>query len=206
MAQVAAAHSFASRNMIPLITGLGISSITFSILTAQVWIYFWRHRIRSRENRQSKALAAGSPATRTITIRLLTVHMMEFDDKPHFYGYMSTDWALYTGICSFTMSLVHSIFIYILYGKWRITFVLIAFCAMEQVFGLLTAICNLHVSPIPSMSSCFVANLNDNFDYNITRIKWSTSITLGCSAINDVLIAGTLSYILYKHSKGVSPR
>ncbi|KAG1895444.1 uncharacterized protein F5891DRAFT_1281146 [Suillus fuscotomentosus] len=135
----------------------------------------------------------------TITIRLSTVHMMEFDDRSHFYGYMSTDWALYTGICSFTMSLVHSVFIYrvfrlekSLYGKRRITFVLIAFCAMEQVFGLLTAI--------------FIANLNDNFDYNITRMKWSTSIALGCSAINDVLIAGTLSYILYKHSKGVSPR
>ncbi|KAG2053338.1 hypothetical protein BDR06DRAFT_462055 [Suillus hirtellus] len=203
MAQVATAHSFASRNMIPLITGLGISSITFSILTAQVWIYFWRHRIRSQENRQSKALVAFiwlmQAAEMTITIRLSTVHMMEFDDRPHFYGYMSIDWALYTAICSFTMSLVHGVFIYrvfrlekSLYGKRRITFVLIAFCIMEQVFGLLTAI--------------FIANLKDNFDYNITRMKWSTSVALGCSAVNDALIAGTLSYILYKHSKGVSPR
>ncbi|KAG1895449.1 uncharacterized protein F5891DRAFT_667187 [Suillus fuscotomentosus] len=36
-------------------------------------------------------------------------------------------------------------------------------------------------------------------------IIWSTSISLGCSAINDVLIAGTLVYILYKH-RTVSPR
>jgi hypothetical protein len=35
-------------------------------------------------------------------------------------------------------------------------------------------------------------------------MKWSTSISLGCSAINDVLIAGTLAYILHKH-RTVSP-
>ncbi|KAG1883439.1 hypothetical protein F4604DRAFT_1738421 [Suillus subluteus] len=29
--------------------------------------------------------------------------------------------------------------------------------------------------------------------------EWSISISLGCSAINDVLIAATLAYILHKH-------
>ncbi|KAG1814501.1 hypothetical protein EV424DRAFT_1137207 [Suillus variegatus] len=201
MAQVVAAHSFATRNMVPLVTGFGISSITFLILTAQVWIYFWRRRIRSRENRQSKALVAFiwlmQAAQMAITTRISCIHTMEFDDTPRFYGYMSTDWALYAGICSFTTSIVHGVFISrvfrlekCLYGKRRITFVLIAFCVMEQAFGLLSAV--------------FIANLSDHFDYDV-MIIWSTSISLGCSAINDVLIAGTLVYILYKH-RTVSPR
>ncbi|KAG1796619.1 uncharacterized protein HD556DRAFT_1358814 [Suillus plorans] len=181
MAQVAAAHSFTTKNIVPLITGFGISSITFLILTAQVWIYFWRRKIRSRENRRNKALIAFiwlmQAAQMAITTRLSSIHTMELDDAPRFYGYMATDWALYTAICSFTTSLVHGVFIYrvfrlekSLYGKRRITFVLIAFCVMEQVFGLLSAV-----------------------------FMWSISISLGCSAISDVLIAGTLVYILCKY-------
>ncbi|KAG1863480.1 hypothetical protein C8R48DRAFT_204589 [Suillus tomentosus] len=195
MAQVAAAHSFATKNIVPLITGFGISSITFLILTAQVWIYFWRRRIRSRENRRSKALIAFiwlmQAAQMAITTRLSSIHTMELDDTPRFYGYMATDWALYTAICSFTTSLVHGVFISrvfslekSLYGKRRITFVLIAFCVMEQAFGLLSAV--------------FIANLSDHLDYNV-MIIWSISISLGCSAISDVLIAGTLVYILCKY-------
>ncbi|KAG1814499.1 hypothetical protein EV424DRAFT_1414142 [Suillus variegatus] len=135
-------------------------------------------------------------AQMVITTRLSCIHTIEFDDVSHFNGYMSIDWAIYTGIWSLTTSLVHSVFISRVfklekgfYGKRRITFVLIAFCVMEQVFGFLSAI--------------FIAKLSNN-NYQV-MIVWSTSISLGCSAINDVLIAGTLVYILYNH-RTVSPR
>ncbi|KAG1786970.1 uncharacterized protein HD556DRAFT_1411345 [Suillus plorans] len=200
MTQFLPAYSFATRSMVPLITGFSISSIIFLILTAQVWIYFRRRGIRSRENKRSKSLVAliwlMQAAQMVITTRLSCIHAMEFDDVSRFSGYMSIDWALYTGIWSLTTSLVHGVFISrvfrlekSLYGKRRITFVLIAFCVMEQVFGLLSAI--------------FIAKLS-NHNYKV-MIVWSTSISLGCSAINDVLIAGTLVYILYKH-RTVSPR
>ncbi|KAG1895452.1 uncharacterized protein F5891DRAFT_1175636 [Suillus fuscotomentosus] len=200
MTQFLPAYSFATRSMAPLVTGFGISSIIFLILTAQVWIYFWRRRIRSRENKRSKSLVAFiwlmQAAQMVITTRLSCIHTMEFDDVSHFNGYMSIDWALYTGIWSLTTSLVHSVFISRVfrleksfYGKRRISFVLIAFCVMEQVFGFLSAI--------------FIAKLGNN--HWQVMIMWSTSISLGCSAINDVLIAGTLVYILYKH-RTVSPR
>ncbi|KAG2355943.1 hypothetical protein BDR07DRAFT_1613401 [Suillus spraguei] len=210
MAQGAAAYNFASRNLAFLMTGFGISSFVFLILTAQVWIYFWRRRIRSQESKQSKALnrlpssvdgkidvalqVAGSPA-RAITALISRVHTMEFEDVSHFKGHMLTEWALNTAIGSLTTSLVHGIFIrrvFILekglYGRWRISFVLIAFCFMEQVFGLLGAIC--------------IFELHNG---NCTMVIWSISISFGCSIINDVLIAGTLAYILHKH-RTVSPR
>ncbi|KAG1869648.1 hypothetical protein C8R48DRAFT_95901 [Suillus tomentosus] len=143
MTQSLPAYSFTTRSMAPLITGFSISSIIFLILTAQVWIYFWRRRIRSRENKRSQSLVAFiwlmQAAQMVITTRLSSIHTMEFDDKPRFFGSISTDLALYTGILSLTTSLVHGVFISrvfrlekCLYGKRRISFVLIAFCVMEQ--------------------------------------------------------------------------
>ncbi|KAG1883442.1 hypothetical protein F4604DRAFT_291974 [Suillus subluteus] len=182
MTQVAAVYSFASANMASFMTGLGISSTVFLILTAQVWIYFWRHKIRSQENMQTKALVTFiwliQAAQMVIITRLSSIHTMEFEDRSRFLGHLLTEWALYTGIGSLTTSLVHGVFVYrvfrlekCLYGRRRISFVLIAFCVM---------------------------------DYSVTVI-WSISISLGCSAINDVLIAGTLAYILHKH-RTTSPR
>lgn len=73
MTQVVTA-SYIKSALASLMTGLGISSMyvydsrtvpyrrltkadrVFLILTAQVWIYFRRHMIRSRENKQSKVL------------------------------------------------------------------------------------------------------------------------------------------------------
>lgn len=199
MAQGAAAYNFASRNLAFLMTGFGISSFVFLILTAQVWIYFWRRRIRSQESKQSKALVAliwsMQAAQMAITALISRVHTMEFEDVSHFKGHMLTEWALNTAIGSLTTSLVHGIFIrrvFILekglYGRRRISFVLIAFCFMEQVFGLLGAIC--------------IFELHNG---NCTMVIWSISISFGCSIINDVLIAGTLAYILHKH-RTVSPR
>ncbi|KAG1743465.1 hypothetical protein EDB19DRAFT_565446 [Suillus lakei] len=187
-------------SMASLMTGLGISSIVFFILTAQVWIYFRRHTIRSRENRQSKLLVAFiwliQAAQMAICSRISRFHTMEFEDVPHFIGHMLTEWALYSGICSLTTSLVHGVFICRVYrlekslcGKRRMSFVLIVFCVMEQVFGLLSAICifRLRIYPYKTMA------------------LWSTSISLGCSVINDILVAGTLAYILHKN-RTVSPR
>ncbi|KAG2355945.1 hypothetical protein BDR07DRAFT_489150 [Suillus spraguei] len=195
MAQGAAVYSFASTDMAFLMTGFGISSIVFLILTAQVWIYFWRRRIRSQETRQRKALVAliwsMQAAQMAITALISRVHTMEFEDRSHFMGHTMIKWMLYTGIGSSTTSLVHGVFIrriFILekslYGRRRISFVLIAFCFMELVFGLLGAICISQLRDYP----------NDN-----AMVIWSISISLGCSVINDVLIAGTLAYILHKH-------
>lgn len=181
-------------------TGLGISSVVFLILTAQVWIYFWRRRIRSQESRQNKVLVAliwlMQAAQMAITTLISRVHTMEFEDVSHFKGHTLTEWALYTGIGSLTTSLVHGVFIHrvfilekALYRRRTISFVLIAFCFMEQVFGLLGAIC--------------ISKLHN--DPNCTMVIWSISISLACSIINDVLIAGTLAYILHKH-RTVSPR
>lgn len=195
------AYNFASGNMASLMTGVGISSIVFFILTAQVWIYFRRHKIRSRENRQSKLLVAFiwfMQATQiAITTRISCIHTMEFEDIPRFINNMLIEWTLNAGISSLTTSLVHSVFIYrvfrlekSLYGRRRMSFVLIVICVMEQVFGLLAAIC--------------IFKIHDRHKYGVMAI-WSTSISLGCSAINDILIAGTLAYILHKH-RTVSPR
>ncbi|KAG1775948.1 hypothetical protein EV702DRAFT_1113826 [Suillus placidus] len=201
MTQVATTYNFASGSLASLMTGFGISSIIFLILTAQVWIYFRRHKIRSQETWQSKALVTFiwlmQAAQMAITTRLSWVHTMEFEDIPRFVGYMLTEWALSVGISSLTMSLVHGVFIYRVfrleksfYGRRRLAFVLIAFCVMEQVFGLLSAICIFKLRSHPNYCAMVI---------------WSTLISLGCSAINDVLIAGSLAYILYKH-RTVSPR
>ncbi|KAG1883361.1 hypothetical protein F4604DRAFT_285856 [Suillus subluteus] len=130
-------------------------------------------------------------AQMAIVTRLSSIHMMEFEDRSRFLGHLLTEWALYTGIGCLTTSLVHGVFVCrvfrletILYGRRRISFVLIAFCVMEQVFGLLSTI--------------YIFRLRDHPNHNVTVI-WSISISLGCSAINDVLIAGTLAYILHKH-------
>jgi hypothetical protein len=195
MAQVAPVYSFTSGNMASLMTGFGISSIVFLIFTAQVWIYFQRHKIRSRENRQSKALVAFiwlmQAAQLAITTRMSSVHTMEFEDIPRLLGHFSTEWALYAGIGSLTTSLVHGIFIYRIFriekslcGKRRLSFILIAFCIMEQVFGLLSAI--------------FIFKLRNHPDYS-PMVAWSLSASLACSLINDLLISGTLAYILNKH-------
>jgi hypothetical protein len=61
---------------------------------------------------------------------------------------------------------------------------------MEQGFGLLGAI--------------FIFKLRNNPECS-TVVIWSILTSLGCSVINDVLIAGTLAYILNKH-RTVSPR
>ncbi|KAG2340686.1 hypothetical protein BDR05DRAFT_966551 [Suillus weaverae] len=201
MAQVAAAYNFASGGTASLMTGFGISSIVFFILTAQVWIYFRRHKIRSQETRQNKALVTFiwsiQAAQMAITTRISCVHTMEFEDIPRFIGHMLTEWAFYAGISSLTMSLVHGVFIYRIfrlekcfYGRRRMSFVLIAFCVIEQAFGLLSAVCIFKLQNHPNYSAMGI---------------WSTLISLGCSAINDVLIAGTLAYILYKH-RTVWPR
>ncbi|KAG2157716.1 uncharacterized protein EDB93DRAFT_810489 [Suillus bovinus] len=156
--------------------------------------------IRSRENKQSKVLVAFiwlmQVAQMAIAAWISCVHTMEVDVILHFIGYTLTNWALYTGICSLTTSLVHGVFIFrvfrlekSLYGKRRMTWVLIAFCVMEQVFGLLSTIFIFKTS---------------NYSLNVVAV-WSTFISLGCSAINDVLIAGTLAYILHKH-RTTSPR
>ncbi|KAG2750511.1 hypothetical protein P692DRAFT_20832158 [Suillus brevipes Sb2] len=186
-------------------TGFGISSIVFLILTAQVWIYFRRHMIRSRENKLNKLLLTErltlcyrliQAAQMAITTRISSFHTMEFEDIPRFIDHMLTLVSLVIHQCSLTTSLVHGVFIYrvfrlekSLYGRRRMSFVLIAICVLEQVFGLLGAIC--------------ILNIRIFNDYNSVAI-WSTSISLGCSAINDVLIAGTLAYILHKH-RTVSP-
>ncbi|KAG2131386.1 hypothetical protein DEU56DRAFT_457737 [Suillus clintonianus] len=176
-------------------TGLGISSIVFLILTAQVWIYFTEHTIRSRETWQSKVLVAFiwlMQATQmALTSRIAGVHTMDFEDFPHFIGRVSTEWGLYTGICTLTTSLVHGVFISrvcrlekTLCGKRRMTFVLIAFCAIEQAFGFLKAI-------------CMIFKLSDHTYY--TMALWAPPISIGCSAIGDILIAGTLAYILHSN-------
>ncbi|KAG2149043.1 uncharacterized protein EDB93DRAFT_355928 [Suillus bovinus] len=183
-------ESFAS-----LMTGLGISSIVFLIFTAQVWIYFRRHTIQSRENWQSKLLVAiiwlMQAAQMALTSRIVSVHTADFEDFPQFIGRMSTEWAIYTGICTLTTSLVHCVFICrvcslekSLCGRRRMTFVLIAFCAMEQVFGCLKTIFILF-------------KLNNHTYY--TMALWAPPISIGCSAIGDILIAGTLVYILHSN-------
>ncbi|KAG0691737.1 hypothetical protein DFH29DRAFT_41280 [Suillus ampliporus] len=187
-----ATYTFASGSMASLMTGLGISSIVFFILTAQVWIYFRRHTIRSRENRQSKILVAFiwllQAAQIVITSRISCVHTMEFEDYSSFIGHMSTEWALYSGICSLSTSLVHGVFICRVFrlekslcDKRKMSFGLIMLCVIEQAFGLLTAIC--------------IFKLSDHTYY--TMVFWSTPIALGCSVISDILIAGTLAYILH---------
>ncbi|KAG1811211.1 uncharacterized protein BJ212DRAFT_1589452 [Suillus subaureus] len=201
MTQVAAMYSFTGANMASFMTGLGISSIVFLILSAQVWVYFWRHKIRSRENRQNNALVIFiwliQAAQMVITTQLSRIHTMEFEDKSHFFGFMLTEWGIYIGIGSLTTSLVHGVFICRIFrlekslcGRRRMSFVSIAFLAMEQVFGLLSTIC--------------LFKLHDHPNYSAVVI-WSILISLGCSAINDVLIAGTLAYILHTH-RTVSPR
>ncbi|KAG1743466.1 hypothetical protein EDB19DRAFT_1698705 [Suillus lakei] len=113
---------FASGSMASMMTGVGISSMcdcvvssggfnnhltnadrVFSILTAQVWIYFRRHTIRSRENRQCKVLVAfiwlAQAVQMVFTSRIVSVHVTEFDDSLVFIGYLSIEWALYSGIC-----------------------------------------------------------------------------------------------------------
>jgi len=178
-----------------LMTGLGISSIAFLILTAQVWIYFRRHTIRSRENWQSKLLVAiiwmMQAAQMTLTGRIAGIHIVDFEDFPQFIRRVSTEWAIYTGICTLTTSLVHGVFICrvcclekSLCGKRRMTFVLIAFCAMEQVFGFLKTI-SIIFKP-------------SNHTY-YTMALWAPPISIGCSAIGDTLIAGTLAYILHSN-------
>ncbi|KAG1807912.1 hypothetical protein EV424DRAFT_226082 [Suillus variegatus] len=189
MTQVVAKYSSAIRIVASVMTGFGISSIVFLILTAQVCIYFRR---RSREScRQCIAFVAFiwliQAAQMIIATWISFAHALEFN---HTLGHMLINWALYTGMSSLTTSVVHGIFISRVfrleksfYGKRRITFVLIAFCVMEQVFGLLGAI--------------YVSQLS-HYNLNV-MVNWSTLISLGCSAIDDVLIAGTTAYILRKH-------
>ncbi|KAG2112985.1 uncharacterized protein F5147DRAFT_682171 [Suillus discolor] len=197
MTQVMLTYSSAIRIVASVMTGFGISSIVFLILTAQVWIYFRRHTIRSVENRQCKALVAFIWLIQAVQMAIATwlsfAHTLKFNDT---LGHMLINWALYSGICCLTTSVVHGVLISrvfrlekIFYGKRRITFVLIAFCVMEQVFGVLGAIYASQLS-----------HHNLNF-----MVNWSTLISLGCSAINDVLIAGTTAYILHKH-RTESPR
>ncbi|KAG2036246.1 hypothetical protein BDR03DRAFT_1011779 [Suillus americanus] len=92
-----------SESMASLMTGLGISSTVFLILTAQVWIYFRSHIIRSRENWQSKLLVAFiwlmQAAQMGITSRIVSVRSTDFEDFPQFISRISTEWAIYTGIC-----------------------------------------------------------------------------------------------------------
>ncbi|KAG2050999.1 hypothetical protein BDR06DRAFT_608772 [Suillus hirtellus] len=225
MTQVVAKYSSAIRIVASVMTGFGISSIVFLILTAQVWIYFWR---RFRENcRQCKAFVAFiwliQAAQMIIATWISFAHALEFN---HTLGHMLINWALYTGMSSLTTSVVHGIFISRVfrleksfYGKRRISFVLVAFCVMEQgaiVYpatdnhysitenSLWSSWCNLRVGPILSVSPCQVllntGNSSQLSHYNLNAmINWSTLISLGCSAINDVLIAGTTAYILRQH-------
>ncbi|KIK34285.1 hypothetical protein CY34DRAFT_649596 [Suillus luteus UH-Slu-Lm8-n1] len=97
------AYNFASRNLASLMTGFGISSIVFLILTAQIWIYFRRHMIRSRENRQNKLLVAFiwliQAAQMAITTRISSFHTMEFEDIPRFIDHILTEWSLNAGMC-----------------------------------------------------------------------------------------------------------
>lgn len=190
-----------SESMASLMTGLGISSIAFLILTAQVCIYFGRHTIRSRESWQSKLLVASiwlmQAAQMGISSRIVSVRTMDFENFPQFIGRISTEWAIYSGICTFTTSLVHAVFICrvcrlekSLCDKRRMSFVLIAFCVMEQVFGFLKTI-------------CMIFKISDHTYY--TMALWSPPMSIGCSAIGDILIAGTLVYILHIH-RTESPR
>ncbi|KAG2051000.1 hypothetical protein BDR06DRAFT_608742 [Suillus hirtellus] len=197
MNQVVLTYSSAIRIVASVMTGFGISSIVFLILTAQVWIYFRRDTIRSVENRLSKALVAFIWLIQAVQMAVATwisfAHAFKFNMT---LGHMLINLALYNGICSLTTSVVHGVFISRLfrleksfYGKRRMTFVLIAFCVMEQVFGVLSTI---YISRI------------SHYNLNVV-VNWSTLVSLGCSAIDDVLIAGTTVYILYKH-RTESPR
>ncbi|KAG1841005.1 hypothetical protein DFJ58DRAFT_809206 [Suillus subalutaceus] len=69
-------------------------------------------------------------------------------------------------------------------------FAVIAFCVMEQVFGILKTI-------------CMVFKISDYTYY--TMALWAPPISIGCSAIGDILIAGTLVYILHRN-RTESPR
>ncbi|KAG1759302.1 hypothetical protein EDD22DRAFT_145545 [Suillus occidentalis] len=96
-----------SGSMASLMTGLSISSIVFLILTAQVWIYFSRHTIRSRENWHSKLLVAiiwlMQAAQIGITSRIasIQVHRMDFEDFAQFISRISTSVSHVTHRCSF---------------------------------------------------------------------------------------------------------
>ncbi|KAG1795162.1 uncharacterized protein HD556DRAFT_1526881 [Suillus plorans] len=197
MTQVVLTYSSAIRIVASVMTGFGISSIVFLILTAQVWIYFRRNTIRSGENRQSKALVAFIWLIQAVQMAVATwisfAHALKFNMT---LRHMLINLALYNGICSLTTSVVHGVFISRVfrleksfYGKRRITFVLIAFCVMEQAFGVLSTI--------------YISRLS-HYNLNVV-VNWSTLISLGCSAIDDVLIAGTTAYILHKH-RTESPR
>ncbi|KAG1834083.1 hypothetical protein EV424DRAFT_750494 [Suillus variegatus] len=197
MNQVVLTYSSAIRIVASVMTGFGISSIVFLVLTAQVWIYFRRDTIRSVENRLSKALVAFIWLIQAVQMAVATwisfAHALKFNMT---LGQMLINLALYNGMSSLTTSVVHGVFISrvfrlekSLYGKRRITFVLIAFCVMEQVFGVLSTI---YISRI------------SHYNLNVV-VNWSTLVSLGCSAIDDVLIAGTTAYILYKH-RTESPR
>ncbi|OAX41493.1 hypothetical protein K503DRAFT_767633 [Rhizopogon vinicolor AM-OR11-026] len=181
--------------MASLMTGLGLSSAVFCILTAQVWIYFRRRR--SRENRPTKVLVAFiwliQAAEMGITSRMACVHTMEFKGLPQFIAHMSIEWALYLGICSLTASLVHGFFIYrvcrlekSIYGKRKMSFILISLWIIELAFGLLSAI-------------CISQNSNDAYPSIIGIAVWSIPVSLGFSAISDILIAGTLAYVLHRN-------
>lgn len=190
-----------SEGMASLMTGLGISSMVFFILTGQVWVYFRRSTIRTQENWQSKLLVAIiwllQVAQITLTSRIAIAHSMNVEDFSQFVSRMSIDWAIYIGICTLTTSLVHGVFICrvcrlekSLCDRRRMTFVLIAFCFMEQVFGFIKAL-------------CIIFKLDDYTYY--TMALWTPPLSIGCSAIGDTLIAGTLAYILYSN-RTESPR
>ncbi|KAG1907897.1 uncharacterized protein F5891DRAFT_219011 [Suillus fuscotomentosus] len=194
MNQVVLTYSSAIRIVASVMTGFGISSIVFLILTAQVWIYFRRDTIRSVENRLSKALVAFIWLIQAVQMAVATwisfAHAFKFNMT---LCHMLINLALYNGICSFITSVVHGVFISRVfrleksfYGKRRMTFVLIAFCVMEQV-----------------LSTIYISRIS-HYNLNVV-VNWSTLISLGCSAIDDVLIAGTTAYILYNH-RTESPR
>ncbi|OAX41492.1 hypothetical protein K503DRAFT_863816 [Rhizopogon vinicolor AM-OR11-026] len=187
-------YTFSSGRIASLMTGLGISYIVFFILTAQVWIFFRRHTLRCRESRRTKVLVASiwllQAAETALTSRISFIHVMEFQDIAHFIGHMSTEWALYRGICSLTTSLVHIVFIYRvcciekkLCGKRKMSLVLVALCVIEQAFGLFSAISVFKISS----------------DNSYSMVLWSIPTYLGCSVIGDIAIAGTLAYILHSN-------
>ncbi|KAH7884339.1 hypothetical protein F5I97DRAFT_1441123 [Phlebopus sp. FC_14] len=180
---------------------MSLASLVFLILTGQVFLYFRRKSVHSRDSLWTKSIVAFIWLIQVLEIALACcMSVLDTQTKPSRHAalaFISIEWSTYIASCATTAFLVHVVFVYRVYllGKslkhTRFYIIIGLVTLLEGVLGLISAVFATRIDP--TIRSSFGLPINTGF------------VWLGCSAAADILIAVSLWHIL-RGSRTGSPR
>ncbi|KAF8839645.1 hypothetical protein BDN67DRAFT_969758 [Paxillus ammoniavirescens] len=183
--------------IITLTAGVSLSLLIFAVLTGQVALYFWRRSIHGCDPLWIKGVVVCIWVLQVLEIAL-ACRMTTSSHGEHFatgagpLGVISCQCAIYIGACATTAILVHALFVRRIYilskhlASIKLPIVISFVIVLEGSFGIF------------SMVSLIKMGLR----HPLGGIPVGGFFWLGFSITADIMIAGSLRYILNKNRTG----